>query len=64
MDLKCSSLSASKTRAALVDRIYRLAPSFNGGDNPIWVFGPAEGFWLLVLCDEPVDGGSTSTTER
>jgi len=35
-----------------------LVPPFDGGDNPIWVFGPDEGFWLfIVLCDEAVDGG-------
>ncbi len=40
-----------------MDRIYHLVPAFNGGDNPIWVFGLDERFGLvIVLCDEAVDG--------
>ena len=33
-------------------------PTLNGGDNLVWVFGPDEGFGLLiVLGQEPVDCG-------
>ena len=33
-------------------------PAFNCGDDFIWVFGPDEGFGLLIaLCEEAVDCG-------
>lgn len=32
-------------------------PSFDGGDNFVWVGGPCEGFWLIVMLgEEAVDG--------
>jgi hypothetical protein len=35
-----------------------LVPALDGCDNPIWVFGPDEGFVLfIVIRDEAVDGG-------
>lgn len=31
-------------------------PSLDSGDDLVWVFGPDEGFWvLIVLCNEAVD---------
>src|SRR5665213_4006548 len=33
-------------------------PTFDGGDDFVWVSGPCEGLWCLVcLGDEAVDGG-------
>ena len=33
-------------------------PTFDSGDDFVWVCGPCEGLWRLVcLCDEAVDGG-------
>ena len=33
-------------------------PSFDSGDNFVWIGGPGEGFGLVVmLCDEAIDGG-------
>jgi hypothetical protein len=35
-----------------------LVPSFDGGDDFVWVLGPAEWAWLFVgLVQEAVDGG-------
>lgn len=35
-----------------------MVPAFDGGDDPVWVGGPSEGFWVGVLLgDEAVDGG-------
>ena len=35
-----------------------MVPTFDGGDDLIWVGGPFEGFWLVVVfCEEAVDGG-------
>jgi len=32
-------------------------PTFDGGDDFVWVRGPREGFWhLICLYDEAVDG--------
>ena len=43
---------------SLVDRIQRLVPSSDGGDDFVWISGPCEGLWLfIVLIEEPVDGG-------
>ena len=42
----------------LVEGIQRLVPASNGGDDGVWVLGPAEGPWLGVgLGNETLDGG-------
>ena len=42
-----------------MDRIQRLVPAFDGGDDFVGVCGPTEwlGLALVVLSDELVDGG-------
>ena len=33
-------------------------PSFDGGDDFVWVCGPCEGLWIIVgFVEESVDGG-------
>jgi addiction module HigA family antidote len=33
-------------------------PTIGGGDDFVWIGGPDEGFWLLVVVgDEAIDGG-------
>lgn len=40
-----------------MDRIQHLVPSFDGGDNFVWVCGPCEAFRLVVvLGEEAIDG--------
>jgi hypothetical protein len=35
-----------------------LVPSFDGGDDFVWVCGPCEGFWVTIgFVEEAVDGG-------
>jgi hypothetical protein len=35
-----------------------LVPAFDGGDDPIWIGGPQEGFGIIVgLPEEAVDCG-------
>jgi hypothetical protein len=49
------TLTAMPTR--LVDRIQRLVPSLDGGDDGVGVLGPSEGPWIAVgFLDEAVDG--------
>jgi hypothetical protein len=41
-----------------VDQIYRLIPTFDGGDDFIGIGGPHEGFGVIVgFLQEAVDGG-------
>ena len=32
-----------------MDRLYHLVPAFDGGDDPVWVGGPGEGFEVGIL---------------
>ena len=42
----------------LVDRIERLVPAPDGGDDFVWIGGPGEGLrFLIVLFEEAVDRG-------
>ena len=35
-----------------------MVPTFDGGDDFVWVSGPCEGLWVIVgLVEEPADGG-------
>ena len=41
-----------------MDRIQRLVPSSDGGDDFVWIGGPGEGLrFLIVLFEEAVDRG-------
>ena len=53
-----SRLSIWARLSKLVDRIQQLVPSFDGGDDLVWVLGPGKGLGALVrLAEEAVDGG-------
>jgi hypothetical protein len=42
----------------LVDRIQRLMPAFDGGDDFVWIGDPLDGFRIgVVVFEKPVDGG-------
>ncbi len=41
-----------------MERVQRLVPSSDGGDDFVRILGPAEGAGVLVdLCEEAIDGG-------
>ena len=46
------------TPPVVVDRTQRLVPTFDGGDDAVWVGGPDKGFRVVVgFVEEAVDGG-------
>src|ERR1700681_4932149 len=50
--------NVSDIGVCLVDRIYRVGPASDGGDNFVGVCGPDEGFGIIVgFAEEAVDGG-------